>query len=159
MIIAPLFLRQSRQPPQEAAEKLIFKHRVQQYLQRFVLATKDIPFFRNLYSALYRIAAKLFVFFTLRAERELGIRVLEAIYLRRGVGRGELVLGASDLDFFVVLKTVSAQQEMHFLQLFWKNYSVLRNIFPFLGETLMGDRNELENWMQTGCVQIGRAHV
>lgn len=150
MIFVPLFLKTK---PVAGEERVLLKHRAQRRAQRFVLATKQIPLFRSVYAAMYSLAARLFVKLALRTERHLGLRLVEAVYLRRGVGRGELVVGASDLDFFVVLHTVSAQQEMIFLKRFWQGYSVLRNLFPFLGETLMGDRNELENWLQTGCVR------
>jgi hypothetical protein len=149
VIFVPLFLR----PKKAAEEQVLLKHRAQQGLQRFVLATKQVRPFRSLYAGIYELATRAFVRFTLRAQRELGLNVVEAIYLRRGVGRGELVVGASDLDFFVVLHTVSAQQEMLFLKRFWSKYSFYRNLLPFLGETLMGDRNELEDWLQTGCVR------
>ena len=147
-----LFLKSAKEKS-NAAEAVLLKHRAQQRLQQFVLKTKQAPGFRLFYSSLYSLATKLFVGFTLQAQRETGLRVVEAIYLRRGGGRGELVFGASDLDFFIVLNTVSAQQEMLFLKRFWRKYSFYRNLLPFLGETLMGDRNELEDWLQTGCVR------
>jgi hypothetical protein len=137
----------------DSGERVLFKHRVQQRLQRAVLASKDFPAVASAYSGVYSLATHLFVKFCLRAERETGLKIVDAIYLRRGAGRGEVVVGASDLDFFVVINTVSAQQEMRFLKRFWKKYARARNVFPFLGETLMGDRNELEDWLQTGCVR------
>jgi hypothetical protein len=147
-----LFLRPAAMKA-DGADQVLLKHRAQQRLQRFVLATKQAPVFRHVYRGLYALAQRIFVAFTLRAERRTGLRIVEAIYLRRGAGRGELVAGASDLDFFVVLRTVSAQQEMLFLKSFWRKYNFYRNLLPFLGETLMGDRNELEDWLQTGCVR------
>jgi len=135
-------------------EKALFKDKMHKYLQGFVLATKDLPFFSWFYNFLYSYAEKLFVRFARKAEKEVSsIPIIESIYLRRGGGRSELIPGASDLDFFIVLKTVSAEQEMLFLKEFWDRYSEKRLLFPFLGETLMGDRNELENWFQTRCVR------
>jgi len=118
-----------------------------------VLVTGHRQPFSAIYSRIYDLAARQFVRFTLKAQRDVGLDLVEAIYLRRGAGRGELVSGASDLDFFVVLHTVGAQQEVKFLKRFWNRYSIHRNLLPFLGETLMGDRNELEDWLQTGCVR------
>ena len=40
-------------------------------------------------------------------------------HLRRGGGRGEIVHGASDLDFFLVLDEMPAEAEMKFLKIFW----------------------------------------
>ncbi|HEY8280643.1 MAG TPA: hypothetical protein VIH99_13520 [Bdellovibrionota bacterium] len=150
MIFAPLFLKRDTAAVQD---RPLLKHRAHERLQRLVLATSKVPLFRGLYTGIYALAIRLFVSFTLKAEKELGIKIVNAIYLRRGAGRGELVVGASDLDFFVVLHTVSAQQEMLFLKSFWKKYNFFRNLLPFLGETLMGDHNELEDWLQTGCVR------
>ncbi|MGZ3741998.1 MAG: hypothetical protein ACXVB9_21655, partial [Bdellovibrionota bacterium] len=148
-IFAPILLRTES----ATEETVLFKHRAQRSLQSFVLATGHRQPFRAIYGGIYDLAARQFVRFTLKAQRDVGLNLVEAIYLRRGAGRGELVSGASDLDFFVVLHTVGAQQEVKFLKRFWNRYSVHRNLLPFLGETLMGDRNELEDWLQTGCVR------
>lgn len=124
------------------------------FLQSFVLSTKDLPVFSWIYTFLYSYAEKLFVRFALKAQKATSsVPIIESIYLRRGGGRGETLPGASDLDFFIVLKTVSAEQEMLFLKEFWARYSEKRRLLPFIGETLMGDRNELENWFQTRSVR------
>lgn len=150
--LLPFFLKRKNQDA-PAEERTLLKHRAQQAAQRWVLSTKDVQPFKAAYAGIYSFAVNTFVRFTLSAQRELGLNIVEAIYLRRGGGRDELVLGASDLDFFIVLHTVSASQEMRFLKRFWARYSFYRNLLPFLGETLMGDRNELEDWLQTGCLR------
>jgi hypothetical protein len=136
-----------------AEKKLSRKEELQRALQVIVLRSKGIFPFSVFFRFLYAFAEWLFIRFTLASQRSIGVDCVESIYLRRGGGRSELVAGASDLDFFVVLKTISAQQEMLFLKEFWRRYGIWRNWLPFLGETLMGDRNELENWFQTGCVR------
>jgi hypothetical protein len=97
------------------------------------------------YRLWYWLGRLAFVAFVRLTER----RVVQAVYLRRGGGRNELVPAASDLDFFLVIATLPAEREMEFLKRFWRGYHGLRRCFPFLGEVLMGDTNELNNWLAT----------
>jgi len=70
-----LFLKSAKEKS-NAAEAVLLKHRAQQRLQQFVLKTKQAPGFRLFYSSLYSLATKLFVGFTLQAQRETGLRGL-----------------------------------------------------------------------------------
>lgn len=76
---------------------------------------------------------------------------VKAVYLR--IDGRELHYGADTLNFFFVLGTVPAEQEMVFLKNFWAGYRRLRRFFPFLGEVGMGDENELQNWRK--CAPTG----
>ncbi|MGE3262544.1 MAG: hypothetical protein AB7K68_12255 [Bacteriovoracia bacterium] len=112
-------------------------------LQRQALALRKIPGIKTLYRLWYSVGRRLLTRFAgSHAE-------VISVYLRRGGGRDELVPGASDLDFFLVLETLPAEQEMEFLKRFWAGYHRLRWPFPFLGEVLMGDENELRAWLST----------
>lgn len=105
------------------------------------------------FSAYYKLAETVFLHSCARVNRKVGKPVIRSVYMRRGGGRGELVPGASDLDFFLVLEEMSAAEEMLFLKEFWDGFRYWKKFFPFLGETLMGDRNELANWFHTPTVR------
>lgn len=120
-------------------------------LQSWALRARAIPGVPALYRAWYKIGTRAFLHFTRGADKKFG--VVRAVYLRRGGGREELIPGASDLDFFLLLNTVSAEREMEFLKEFWERYHRWRVPFPFLGEVLMGDENELVNWFESPTVR------
>lgn len=101
----------------------------------------------------YVLARNVFVSICGNVNTAMEKPVIRSIYLRRGGGRGEAVPGASDLDFFLVLEEMNAEQEMEFLKEFWNRFRYWKKFFPFLGETLMGDRNELANWFHTPTVR------
>lgn len=122
-------------------------------LQRQVLALREIPGVPAIYRRWYELGQRAFVRFVRRTDRKMGGGVVRAIYLRRGGGRDELLPGASDLDFFLVLETLHAEREMEFLKRFWIEYHKQRVPFPFFGEVLMGDENELLNWLETPTVR------
>lgn len=126
-------------------------------LQTLALKAREFPGASPAMAFTYRLAEKLFVRLVKKCDQRLGGGFTSAVYLRRGGGRAELVPGASDLDFFVVLEAITAEREMEFLKEFWASYRRLRNIFPFLGEVLMGDANELQNWLSGGTVRAFEA--
>ncbi len=116
-------------------------------LQGLALFLRLIPGVKALYFFWYTLARFLFV----RMARSSGSVI--TIYLRRGGGRAELLPGASDLDFFLVLTGLPAEREMSFLKKFWSSYNRLRLFFPFLGEVLMGEESELRQWLETPSVR------
>lgn len=122
------------------------------YIQRTVLRLGHAPFWARLWHAYYDLGLRAFVGFT-RGLNGLPGQPVKAIYLRRGGGRSELVPGASDLDFFLVLNACDAQSEMTFLKEFWRGFRKWQRLFPFLGETLMGDEHELALWARTPTVR------
>jgi len=121
-------------------------HSVVLSLRRYALPSA----FFDLY---YHLAQSVFIFVCEKVNARMGRPMIRCIYLRRGGGRGEVVPGASDLDFFLVLEEMSAEQEMLFLKEFWNRFRFWKKYFPFLGETLMGDRNELANWFYSPTVR------
>ncbi|MGE3263053.1 MAG: hypothetical protein AB7K68_14825 [Bacteriovoracia bacterium] len=126
-------------------------------LHRFLLSLRKAALFRALFGFAYSLATKVFLRFTVRLNRQFAKAPVVSVYLRRGGGRGELVPGASDLDFFLVLEELDAQTEMTLLKNFWEKFRAWKKIFPFLGETLMADRNELANWGSTPTVRAFEA--
>jgi hypothetical protein len=126
-------------------------------LQRLVLRSRSLPGAGRLHEALYELGEKMFIRFVRSTDSTLGGGNWSAIYLRRGAGRGETVPGASDLDFFLVLSPVSAEREMELLKRFWTGYRRLKLLFPFYGEVLMGDSNELLNWLESPAVRACEA--
>lgn len=126
-------------------------------LHRKLLSLRKFAAFHLLFRWSYGLATKAFLRFTVRLNKNFEHPPIAAIYLRRGGGRGELVAGASDLDFFLVLEELDAQTEMALLKNFWEGFRFWKKFFPFLGETLMADRNELANWSSTPTVRAFEA--
>lgn len=119
----------------------------------FVWRTTGVSLFRKLWAWYYKLGTSAFLRLCRTVERSCGAEVIEAIYLRRGGGRGELVAGASDLDFFLVLKPITSETETAFVTRFWDRYFWVQHFFPFWGETLIADENELRNWLSTSTVR------
>ncbi|NUM89206.1 MAG: hypothetical protein HUU37_08380, partial [Bdellovibrionales bacterium] len=119
----------------------------------FVWRTTNVGLFRRLWIWYYRLGTRAFLSLCRSVERATGAEVLEAVYLRRGGGRGEIVAGASDLDFFLVLKPITSEVETAFVTRFWRRYFLMQHFFPFWGETLLADENELRNWLSTSTVR------
>lgn len=117
--------------------------------QSLALALRRLPGVPRLFEAWYHLGTLAFT----ALARAAGAGVVRAVYLRRGGGRGDLLPGASDLDFFLVLETLPAQREMEFLKTFWQRYYSLRRLFPFWGEVLMGEEAELRAWLEIPTVR------
>lgn len=117
------------------------------------MAWQAAPPLRAIFLSYYKFSQSIF----LKTVSYSGSPVV-AVYLRRGGGRGELLPGASDLDFFLVLEELSAHEEMLFLKRFWSKFRALKKLFPFWGETLMADRSEFRDWYTTPSLRAAEAH-
>ncbi|MCO5141651.1 MAG: hypothetical protein M9962_01015 [Oligoflexia bacterium] len=126
-------------------------------LQQQAIALKRIPLVSQIYTKWYQVGERAFAFFSKREAKRIHKDLLQTVYLRRGAGRHEAVTAASDLDFFLVLSTVPSELEMEFLKNFWVKYHKWRILFPFWGEVLMGDHNELKNWLKTPTIRAYEA--
>lgn len=127
---------------------------LKQRLQGTALFLRCIPGVSALYLLWYALAQRAFLYIASRSAYRAGDSgIVRSIYLRRSGGHGELVPGASDLDFFLVLSALPAEREMGFLKIFWRSYDRLRLLFPFLGEVLMGEESELRQWLETPTVR------
>jgi len=125
----------------------------QKIWQEKVLTWQAVPIVHSIFLAYYKFSQTIF----LRMISFKGSPVV-AVYLRRGGGRGELLPGASDLDFFLVFEELSATDEMLFLKRFWHKFRSLKKLFPFWGETLMADRSEFKDWYTTPSLRAAEAH-
>jgi len=126
-------------------------------LQGAVLFLRIFPGMNLLYSLWYRLGQRVFLRIAKGSDRACGYGIVSAVYLRRGGGRSELVPGASDLDFFLVLSAQPAEVEMNFLKSFWRSYYIWRFLFPFFGEVLMGEEAELRQWLESATVRSHEA--
>ena len=125
--------------------------------QAWALKARAIPGVKSLYGAIYSLACWIFLALVAVSQRKLPGKIVISAYLRRGGGRSELVPAASDLDFFLVLSPLTANQEMTFLKQFWPGFQRLKKLFPFLGEVLMGDQHELAQWRRGNSVRAFEA--
>ncbi len=80
------------------------KQNVQNSIQRIVVNTSFFPF-THLYQKIYDLSIAVAVLLLKRAEG------VAAIYLRRGVGQGEIVYGLSDIDLSVILNDQDEDEE------------------------------------------------
>ncbi len=128
-------------------------------LQGFALRLRAFPGISSLWALWYQAGISALLRIAGKASRSCGGGALRCVYLRRGGGRGELLPGASDLDFFLVLGPVTAELEMEFLKRFWRSYFRWRLLFPFWGEVLMGDEAELRQWLESPTVRAREARA
>lgn len=126
-------------------------------LQGLALRLRAVPGVSALWAFWYRAGIAAVLRLARVADRRAGGSAVRAVYLRRGGGRGELVPGASDLDFFLVLAALPAEREMELLKTFWRSYFRWRLLFPFLGEVLMGEEIELRQWLESPTVRSREA--
>ena len=123
-------------------------HPKKNHIQSFILWTRKFPGVNRLYLCFYQVASPFFCLLCMLAQFFSCAFLVRTIYLRRGGGRGDLLPGASDLDFFLVLSEVDPRKEVRFLHAFWFLYGWLKFAFPFLGEVLMGSEPELAEWLR-----------
>ena len=105
----------------------------------------------------YFIGLRSLLFVIRRVEKKTGLKAVRSVYLTGGGGQNDLVHGTIDLDFFVVLEVLGAEQEMEFLKVFWPLYWQMKRVFPFYGEMLMGDENEIANWFDSSTLRAYEA--
>lgn len=130
---------------------------MQKLIHRTTLFLRQYTPFRWAADAFYSFAIWIFIRSVCRLNRKFATPPVRSIYLRRGGGREEFVPGASDIDFFLVLHDLDSAAEMDLLKKFWTAFRFWKKFFPFLGETLMADQNELANWSGTPTVRAFEA--
>lgn len=118
-------------------------------LRVFVVATNSLPVLRAAYLLAYSLGTRLY----LRSLRQ-SQSPLAALYVSRTAARRELVPGASDVDFFLVIEELGSHEEMQFLSAFWSHYRTWKKYLPFLGEPLILDRHELRLWREAPTLRL-----
>jgi predicted nucleotidyltransferase len=95
------------------------------FLQNFVLRTNNILFLREIYKSIY--------WFSLDCIVKVLSSSLEviAIYLEGSATNEEIIPGSSDLDLIVVIKEMSIEETISFLDKLYRTRVKLRKIFPF----------------------------
>jgi hypothetical protein len=99
---------------------------------------------RNLAVGIYRLAAKAMGIALRRHE------IVESVYANRGVGRGEVSFGRSDIDLSIILRTPDPHSgnglELYSL---YRRVCALRRINPALTHIMVYDRRGIDQWMRT----------
>ena len=108
----------------ESCDEVLMKSNVQDLIQRIVINTSFFPFsyfYRKIYDLSIAIA-------TLWLRRVDGVL---AIYLRRGLAKGEIVYGLSDIDLAVIVKDdgVKGQSAKRRIRAIYNNLSRLIPLF------------------------------
>ena len=93
---------------------------------------------------IYRLAAKMM---SVALGRH---KIVESVYVNRGVGRGEVTFGRSDIDLSIILRTPDPNSgdgpELYSL---YRRVRALRRINPALTHMMVYDRQGLDRWMRT----------
>jgi len=93
---------------------------------------------------IYRLAAKAMGIALRRHE------IVESVYANRGVGRGEVSFGRSDIDLSIILRTPDPHSgnglELYSL---YRRVCALRRINPALTHIMVYDRRGIDQWMRT----------
>jgi hypothetical protein len=92
----------------------------------------------------YRLAAKAV------AQALIRHRIVESVYANRGVGRGEVSFGRSDIDLTIILRTPDpARGEGPELHSLYRLVQALRCINPAVAHIMVHDRRGIGRWMRT----------
>lgn len=118
-----------------------------------VLRTKSWKPIRFSFLLWMRFSISIFIWLARSVRDNQGERIVESVYLRRSFSWGESEPGLSDIDFFLVIKPLPSQSEMKFLKTFWGLYQKWKAVFPFWGEVLMGDSDDLQDWESCGHIK------
>ncbi len=116
----------------QISDDTLMKSSVQDLIQRIVITTSFFPlthFYRKVYDLSTLVASLLL-------RRVDGVL---AIYLRRGVAKGEIVYGLSDIDLSVIIEDRGGEEQA-VKEMVRATYNKLSRFIPLLGQ---GDK-ELE---------------
>lgn len=121
--IADMHILFSNQLP-ESCDELLMKSSVQNLIQRIVIDTSFFPFSYT-YKKFYYLSIAIATLWLRRVD---GVR---AIYLRRGLAKGEIVYGLSDIDLAVIVKDdgVKGQSTKKRVRAIYNNLSSLIPLF------------------------------
>jgi hypothetical protein len=98
----------------------------------------------NLAVQLYRLAARITGFALHRHE------IVESVYANRGVGRGEVSFGRSDIDLSVITRTPDpVTGDSAALHSFYLKVRALRRINPAFTHAMLYDRRGIDRWIRT----------
>lgn len=118
---------------------------LQKNLRYFVLKTNKYWPFEILYKAIYLLALKIFVLYLKRKPE------IETIYLKGSLALGEWIPGASDIDLIIIIKDISIEDEVRFLNKFWTTMNFVSKFLPFFrNDAMILSAKELaeENFVQ-----------
>jgi len=125
----------------------IYSNRITKDLQNVVLNTWNYPFLKQSYRGVYKAATAIFV------RNYKSIKEIESIYLRRGLTNTDWIPGSSDIDLIMIIRECVPQKEVEVLKSIWKKYSVLKKLFPFIGELQIVNRKELGAYFKNGSLR------
>jgi hypothetical protein len=93
---------------------------------------------------IYRLAAKIMGMALCRHE------IVESVYVNRGVGRGEVDFGRSDIDLSIITHAPDPESgDAPKLFSLYRRVCALRRINPALTHLMVYDRRGLDRWMRT----------
>lgn len=104
---------------------------LQKNLRYFVLKTNKYWPFGILYKAIYLLALKMLVLYLQRKPE------IETIYLKGSLALGEWMPGASDIDLIIIIKDISIEDEVCFLNKFWITMNFVSKFLPFFRNDAM----------------------
>ena len=111
-------------------------------LQHFVLSTNNIFLLNKIYRFVYSISIYIYSFYVSK-------KYLVGLYLRRGM-LNNFIAGSSDIDYLTILKNSNLDDEYKQIFNIKANYKKIKNIFPFYGENLIMNKQELLFYIKHG---------
>ena len=98
----------------------------------------------NLALHIYRMAARIAAFALCRHE------IVKGVYAGRGVGRGEISFGRSDIDLCIIVRNPDPDScDGPLLSSLYRRVCGLRRINPALSHMMVHDPRGLDRWMRT----------
>ena len=128
---------------------LSFSNPVQKNLlykfQQFVLSTNNVFPLNKIYNFIYVISIAIYKFFTNK-------NFIQALYLRRGM-LNNWIAGSSDIDYLTILAKTDVGIEYDNILDIKKRYKNLKKMFPFYGENLIFNEEELSFYLKYGGIR------
>lgn len=114
------------------------------FLRAIVIRTAAWPGLRTMYRWYYLLAARAFVA-VLRRSTD-----VQRILSVRSFAAGTWVPGHSDIDLFVIIRSMPPAVELPRLRSLWRTIARLRIAFPILGTVHIMSDSELNLWKSAG---------
>jgi hypothetical protein len=108
-----------------------------------VMRTSRWPGLRRAYRWYYGFAPALLRLWARRQPQ------LASIIVHRGYSTGDWEPGSSDIDLLAVAE-LAGEKAAIWLESFWKTYDGFKKLFPFLGECLVLEERELQDYLRWG---------
>ena len=114
--------------------------------QLFVLSTNKFILLKEFYNIIYFASIWIYIIFCMCRKK------IKSLYLRRGM-LNKLIAGSSDIDYLTILDNSNFNIEFYDIYNIKKRYLKVKKIFPFYGENIILNQEELNFYLKYGGIR------